>query len=345
MWLLAYLVICVPLLAVLMRSGRLLWQVPLGLSLLALFLLCLYGPTPQVIRDANGQAWSGGPVVAGKYIEGLVVQGKHSLLGHRAFFNGERFMQGRWWYTAASILLKSPWVWSLGVCCGLVGLLRRRRPLLELVPFVPLAIYVFMLLFVNRMSIGIRHALPIIAFGAVLGAWWCAKLSSPMLRRYVSVAWVMAALITAFNSFPDYIGYYPSWAGGVRGGHRWMVDSNYDWGQDLEQLEEEWAAVTDTNGGVPPHLMYFGFLDPQHMYGMRLSEPSLKGFMGMAWALSHGQPAYGNWIKDLSSVRNPTVCSISALQLDPYGIDMEAMRSGYEIGRIGNDFRLILPGK
>ena len=248
------------------------------------------------------------------------------------------------WYTLVSIALKSPPLWLLGVCLGLVGLVRRRRPLLSYAPFVPLAIYAVLLLFVNRMSIGVRHALPLVAFGAVLGAVWFARLSSPVLRRYAALAWVLGALVSALSSFPHYISYFPSWAGGVSGGHRWMVDSSYDWGQDLEKLEVQWASVTDAIGGTPPHLMYFGFLDPEHMYGMGVAGPSLKGFMGRAWVLSHGQDVYHKWVSSFSTVKTPTVCSVSALHLDPYGIDMRAMRSGQDLGRIGHTLRLILPG-
>jgi hypothetical protein len=122
-----------------------------------------------------------------------------------------------------------------------------------------------------------------------------------------------------------------------------MVDSNYDWGQDLDALEASWAALTTANGGKPPHLLYYGFLDPEFMYRMPLAESSLKGFMGRTWKLSQGNDKYKTWVDSFGTIRDTTVGSISALQLDPFGIDMERFRSGRLPNRIGNCFWLTLP--
>lgn len=124
-----------------------------------------------------------------------------------------------------------------------------------------------------------------------------------------------------------------------------MVDSNYDWGQDLDALEVRWAALTMDNDGKPQHLLYFGFLDLEFMCRMPVAESSMKGFMGRAWELGQGTDNYDAWIDSFNAIDEPTVGSISAMQLDPFGIDMERFRSGRKFDRIGSSFWLTLPAK
>jgi hypothetical protein len=52
-------------------------------------------------------------------------------------------------------------------------------------------------------------------------------------------------------------------AGGPRGGWRYLLDSNIDWGQDLKRL----ASWQRAHGGVALDLAYFGTADPK-AYGI-----------------------------------------------------------------------------
>jgi hypothetical protein len=72
---------------------------------------------------------------------------------------------------------------------------------------------------------------------------------------------------------PDYLSYFNILAGGPRNGHKWLIDSNLDWGQDLPALREY---MTD-QGIEKIHLGYFGRADPQ-IYGVNydLAGPHLK---------------------------------------------------------------------
>jgi len=117
------------------------------------------------------------------------------------------------------------------------------------------------------------------------------------------------------------------------------VDSNYDWGQDLEVLEEQWSMLTRANDGIPLRLVYFGFVDPLAVYEMPVAKPSLRGFMGrMRW---RGY-SFDNWVRDLSAIDDSAVASISALQLNPYGTDFARLRDADELGWVGNCFRVTL---
>ena len=343
-WLAAYLCLCIPILAVSRRAPRLLWHLPAAAVLFAALLACLYGIGPQLIRIGNG-AWPDGRTwIAGRYVEGLLRQGEHALSGHRAFFAGHRFMKSDWWHLPAAIALKTPAAWLIAGLAGLVCLpFARRGPARApaepaWVVWIPLGVFSILLFAVNRMAIGIRHALVIEVLLVLAAAIGCGRIRQAAARRLLGGALLLATLFTAASTFPNYIGYFPSWAGGSRQGYRWLVDSNYDWGQDLEELERNWAALTDANGGHPPHLLYFGFVDPLSMYGMPTARPSLHGAMGQQ-AMSRGDPeSYERWIESIRSLEGTVVTSVSARQIDPYGIDMQRLRESRQIGRIGTCF-------
>ena len=151
---------------------------------------------------------------------------------------------------------------------------------------------------------------------------------------------VVATLFTAGMTYPKYISYFPSWSGGTAKGHRWLVDSNYDWGQELEVLEKNWAALIKANKGIPPKLIYFGFVNPRVIYKMPASDPSLCGFMHRTRELGRGEQAYDDWRNDLRQLHETTVASISALELTPYAVNFSYLKKGKEIGRLGNCYYL-----
>ena len=343
-WFAAYLFLCLPILAVSRRAPRLLWHLPAAAALCAALLACLYGVRPQLIR-LGSESWPDGRTwIAGRYVEGLLRQGRHTLSGHRAFFAGHRFMKSSWWHLPAAIALKTPAAWLIAGIAGIAYLPLARRGLIRppagpaWVAWIPVAVFSILLFAVNRMAIGIRHALVIEVLLVLAAAIGCGRIRHAAARRLLACALLLATMFTAASSFPDYIGYFPFWAGGSRQGHRWLVDSNYDWGQDLAKLEKNWAALTDANGGRPPHLVYFGFVDPGSIYGMQTARPSLHGAMGHQ-AMSLGDPkSYEHWIQAIGDLEGTVVTSVSARQVDPYGIDMQRLRESRKVGRIGRCF-------
>jgi hypothetical protein len=73
----------------------------------------------------------------------------------------------------------------------------------------------------------------------------------------VAVVGAQALLITLYH--PYYLTYFNPLAGGPEGGHRWLLDSNLDWGQDLYRLG---PALERMDPSDPVHLLYFGHVDP-----------------------------------------------------------------------------------
>ena len=81
-------------------------------------------------------------------------------------------------------------------------------------------------------------------------------------------------------AYPHYLSYFNELAGGAENGHRVLLDSNLDWGQDLKGLKR-WM---DANGVERIKLLYFGYVDPEY-YGIAAVYPS-----GNRW-LKYDPPA------------------------------------------------------
>jgi len=127
----------------------------------------------------------------------------------------------------------------------------------------------------SHLNIGHRHILPtypvlFIAAGA-LGRWlWTNR------RGRIAVGLLVAAQVAeAARISPHFLAYFNALAGGPAQGHRHLVDSSLDWGQDLPELKR-WL---DTHaGGAPVFLSYFGLGEPNY-YGIRAKRlPFVNGF-------------------------------------------------------------------
>ena len=101
---------------------------------------------------------------------------------------------------------------------------------------------------------------------------------------------------------PHYLSTFNSLAGGPENGHRYLVDSNIDWGQDLLRLRT-WVAENDVG---ELRLGWFGTADPDY-YGLAY-EP-LPG--------SPRQPFYGQWTAPPfnTSAPEPGIYALSASSL------------------------------
>jgi hypothetical protein len=115
------------------------------------------------------------------------------------------------------------------------------------------------------MNIGVRHILPIFPFLYVIGGAGAARLLGSRAR---SAKWSVIVLClwagwNAVSTYPNYFAFFNEVAGGSKGGHRILLDSNLDWGQDLKRLKS-WL---DENGVKKTLLVYFGMAEPAY-YGI-----------------------------------------------------------------------------
>jgi len=95
----------------------------------------------------------------------------------------------------------------------------------------------------GRLNIGFRHLFPILPFVYIL----VAKTTFSFLKKikfrtekriaYGILIFLSITLITeTLASYPNYVSYFNSMAGGPKQGYKYTTDSNADWGQDLKRL-------------------------------------------------------------------------------------------------------------
>jgi hypothetical protein len=121
----------------------------------------------------------------------------------------------------------------------------------------------------SNLNIGHRHILPtypvMFILAGAAGYWFR---SGPRgMKWLVSVA-MEALAVESLATFPNYLAYFNSIAGGPRHGYQHLVDSSLDWGQDLPQLKR-WLSEAQTAefANKPVYLSYFGTSDPEY-YGI-----------------------------------------------------------------------------
>src|SRR5215831_2979503 len=185
-----------------------------------------------------------------------------------AYLLGELSDKGFWLYFPVAFVVKTPLPTLLLILAAAVLWIRKRNgrsP--ELFLMVPVIVY-FTLAVLSRMNIGLRHILPIYPFlfvligGTVTHLWQ----NGSRIKRAAVVLLGFWYLWSSASAYPHYLTFFNEIAGGPRNGHRVLVDSNLDWGQDLVGLKR-WM---DTGGVQKIQLLYFGFCniaEPQY-YGI-----------------------------------------------------------------------------
>ncbi|MBI2498164.1 MAG: glycosyltransferase family 39 protein [Opitutae bacterium] len=131
----------------------------------------------------------------------------------------------------------------------------------------------------SHLNIGHRHILPLYPVLFIL----VGGLAAPGLlaggRRAALVALLIAGQLLAHAGVaPHYLAFFNSLAGGPANGHRLLVDSSLDWGQDLPGLA---LWLQESNRGAtaqPVFLSYFGSGEPKY-YGIKaVALPYVNGF-------------------------------------------------------------------
>lgn len=112
----------------------------------------------------------------------------------------------------------------------------------------------------GNLNIGIRHLLPVypvlfIFAGVLARARWKWRQSGPVLAGALMV-WSAGEV---WAVYPQTLAYFNEFAGGPKHGYRILVDSSYEWGQDLPAVEKWVAQRASRPGPRPPvYFSYFG---------------------------------------------------------------------------------------
>jgi hypothetical protein len=225
--------------------------------------------------------------------------------GHKSYLLGDVRDTGWWYFFPVALAVKTPLAFILLCAAGALAAARpppgldRRRQLEPLV----IAIALLLVCIPSRITIGVRHVLPIYPFLAITAALGLARI----LRsgRGVPLAALCAALllgwqlVSSARAHPDYLAYFNELAGSHP--ERVLVDSDLDSGQDLKRLADTlrarriaavWLAyagsATVAEHGLPrvqwlqPHTPTRGWVAAS-LYALKLGSVDRPGHDDFAW--------------------------------------------------------------
>ena len=211
-----------------------------------------------------------------QYLLGLSMVYLRTSGGNTTFFMGETSAEGSPLYFPIVFLLKEPIpLLLLMLCAGVILLGGVRRTLGGSVAWIRahhdevswlLFIVVYWAISVmGNLNIGVRHVLPTLPFVFLLIGYAVSLLRKTSVIQSVSASLLIGAFLLWYAAeslftFPFYLSYFNEIAGGPEGGHRYVVDSNLDWGQDLKRLSE----FVDEHAISSMQLAYFGGDQPSY---------------------------------------------------------------------------------
>jgi hypothetical protein len=241
------------------------------------------------------------------YWNGLKTIFARTERGNPAFLMGQYSVKGWWYYFPAAFFLKTPLPTLLLLVWSLVLTWRRQSWRADMWLLLPVALY-FLALMGTTLNIGYRHLLPILPLLFVYGSKsvsdriqfptldskWVGRASCFLLRNAVIIVLSFLAswqALSVLSLYPHYLAFFNEIAGGPENGHRYLVDSNLDWGQDLPALRD----YLSQEGIDQVYLSWFGPARPER-YGIEYR--ALPGFplnQGSAETFAYNpyQPAPG----------------------------------------------------
>lgn len=175
----------------------------------------------------------------GDFISGFDLQHEQSANMFAGYFMGNVTHDGWWYYYPVALFLKAPIAFSLLMVALLVAIATRRLPLTPSltaalgVPIVGTVLFSVL----TGINIGVRYLLFLVPFLCMaIAHLWCAAGARQHLRA-LSLCLAGYAFSVAV-CHPNYIGYFSEIVGGSTQGHKYLADSNLDWGQDLIRLRD-----------------------------------------------------------------------------------------------------------
>jgi hypothetical protein len=200
------------------------------------------------------------------YLYGLV-DVKLTANYYTSYVLGKVYAHNVWFYFPVAFLIKS----TIGVLIlllltlGVIATRRLNRGREILFLTVPIVFYLLVALTVG-MNIGVRHIIVVYVFLYVIigGAMWALIQKS---RKWIYVVGVLLLVHAASSvrAFPNYLPYGNELWGGPSQTHKYLTDSNADWGQQLKSVKQ----YLDGRGVKECWFLYFaeGVAEPSY-YGI-----------------------------------------------------------------------------
>lgn len=195
---------------------------------------------------------------------GVLMDMQRIYSGSISYFMGMISSSGWWYYFPIVYLLKVPLaIHVLTIITILFLAATIKRPFWQEPKertknwiskhFVEFSAIIFLIIYLSiimrsHLTIGIRHILPVFPFVYILVSR-CIITSIEKIKEYhhrkleITIKGIVLILVgwyilSSLSTFPNYLSYFNELAGGQKNGYKYIVDSNYDWGQDLKRLTQ-----------------------------------------------------------------------------------------------------------
>ncbi len=185
-------------------------------------------------RFSYGTTRYGFSAPAHEFFNGIETVRRHNAEGNPSYMLGRRSNSGFWFYYFVDLAIKTPLGFLALLAVGIVLTVRGKRaaaavPLAFCAGILSVAVF-------SRINIGVRHVLPLYVGFAIVAAFGAEKMLHARAKWVPALAVVLLAwpVLSSALAHPDYIPYFNE----IVGSHpeNWVVDSDYDWGQDMKRL-------------------------------------------------------------------------------------------------------------
>ena len=219
-------------------------------------------------------------------IDTFVGQMNHAKVGHSAYLMGATSMKGWWSFFPVALAIKStPAELALMAIAGSLAFRRAswRDPTRRAWLLAGLAMLGSGM--ASSINIGQRYMILLYPLAVLLGvdalAGLAARARRPAWAAVAGLALAVGQGASAWGIAPFYLSYFNLLIGGPMEGHRYLLDSSLDWGQDLPSLRRE----LDARGYRRVALCYFG-----------TGSPAAHGIRSASWSDSDEAVADCDWL-------------------------------------------------
>ena len=173
---------------------------------------------------------------------GIEEVAQHNARGHDSFFCGQVSHEGHWMFFPTVLLVKTPLPFL--VLSGVGALIVLRRHWREWRYLMPLAsvMAILAVAMTSRIHLGVRYILPLYPMLAMIAGIGAGSLFvTRSIKSYILLTIIIIGQLSVVAmNFPDHLAYFNLFAGAEP--ERLLVDSDLDWGQDINRVATELRA-------------------------------------------------------------------------------------------------------
>lgn len=246
-----------------------------------------------------------------EYFAGFAAQYKIGSSKSRiSYLNGQMYNGGKWYYFFEVMLIKTPVPLLIFFFIAFISLLKEPKNIAnELFVISPLVVFLGIFVF-NNFNLGMRHLLPVVSLMIIFSSRVANVRAKNKKARFAFwlflILFVLWYVISSLNIMPHYIAYFNELVG-PENGHKYLLSSNLDLGQDLKRLD----AYLKHNNIKKVKLSYHGSFDPSY-YNISYEPLPMEFYIPWVKGFNPDKPVQG-YKEDCSKKRGIVVISVSNL--------------------------------